>query len=85
MAGVIVAALGTVVLPVLLLRVALFQPALDAGVPNALVDVRWPAYAGLLATLAIAAGGWWSIGDERTRSRFSAYSPPEPRPVPPSP
>lgn len=82
-AGVLTAAVGTVVLAVLLVRVVT-QPDLGAGAPNELVDVRTGAYLGLAGCLALAAGAWLAIGDERTDARESAYEPPPPRPAPPA-
>jgi len=32
--------------------------------PNFAADVRWPGYVGLLATLAVTAGAWWSMREE---------------------
>jgi hypothetical protein len=34
--------------------------------------------------LALAAGAWWSLRDERTDAPESAYEPPAPRPAPPA-
>lgn len=67
-----------------LLVVLLLQPGLGAGLPNAAVSLQWPAYVGLLAQLALAAGAWRSMSDERTDARHSAYTPPPARPVPPA-
>jgi hypothetical protein len=81
LAGVLTAAGGTVVFVVLLVRV-LTQPDLGVDAPNALVDVRTGAYVGLAGCLALAAGGWLAIGDERTDAPESAYEPPPARPAP---
>jgi hypothetical protein len=81
LAGVLTAAVGTVVFAVLLVRV-LTQPDLGVDAPNALVDVRTGAYLGLAGCLALAAGAWLAIGDERTDAPESAYDPPAPRPAP---
>jgi hypothetical protein len=58
--------------------------------PNAFVDVRWPAYLGLAGALAILAGAWRAIGDERTDTAAARAQTEralsvrgEPRPVPP--
>jgi hypothetical protein len=80
-AAVITTAVAAITAIVLLIRV-LTQPALGVGAPNALIDVRGGAYLGLAAMLALAAGAWWSLRDERTTARESAYEPPPARPVP---
>lgn len=77
-AGVVTATLGTIALLALAVRLALAQPGSDDA-----VAVLTPAYLGLLACALIAAGGWWSVRDERTEARQSAYVPPPPRAVPP--
>jgi hypothetical protein len=77
-AGVLTATVGTLVLPVLALRVLVFQPG-----ANELTTVRVAAYLGLIAVLVIAIGGWWSIKDDRTDAPESAYTAPAPRPAPP--
>jgi hypothetical protein len=82
-ATVAVAVAGTVAFVVLLVRVTLAQPGLGAGVPDALVSVRFAAYLGLLACAAMTAGAWWAMADERTSAPESAYTPPAPRPAPP--
>jgi hypothetical protein len=76
--GVLTAAVGTIAFLFLVLRALVFQPG-----PNELVGTRYGAWLGLLAALALALGGWWSIKDERKDSPESAYTPPEPRPPPP--
>lgn len=68
---------------VLLVRVVT-QPDLGAGAPNSIVDVRAGAYLGLLAMLALTAGAWWALHDERTDASHSAYEPPAPRPAQPT-
>jgi hypothetical protein len=82
--GVAAATLSSVVAPVLVLRVLLFQPGLGVGAPNSAVSVLAPAYLGLVAELVVVAGTWRALADERTDAPESAYQPPEPRPVPPS-
>ena len=84
MAATVAAAVaGTAALVVLLVRVTLAQPGLGAGVPDALVSVRFAAYLGLLACAAMTAGAWWAMADERTSAPESAYTPPAPRRAPP--
>jgi hypothetical protein len=78
-AGVLTPTAGTLALLVLALRTLVFQPG-----PNDLVVLRYGAWLGLLAALALAVGGWWAIKDERTDAPESAYTPPEPRPAPPA-
>jgi hypothetical protein len=74
-AGVVLAAGGPLVVLVLALRVLAFAP--DGG-------LRAAAWLGLAAALAIAAGAWWAIADERTDAPESAYAPPQARPAPPA-
>jgi hypothetical protein len=74
-AAVLLAAFGTLVAPVLVVRVGAFTP--DGG-------LRPAAWLGLVAALALAAGGWWAIADERTDAAESAVTPPQPRPAPPA-
>jgi hypothetical protein len=57
---------------------------------NAEVSVRWPAYLGLAGALAILAGAWRALADERTRTARSRAQTEralavrgQPRPVPP--
>jgi hypothetical protein len=50
--------------------------------PNELIEVRAGAWVGLLATVAIAVGGWESIRDERVRG-LPPGPEPELRPTPP--
>jgi hypothetical protein len=77
-ASVLTATAGTFAFVVLALRALVFQPG-----PNELVVLRYGAWLGLLAALALALGGWWATKDERTDAPESAYTPPEPRPAPP--
>jgi hypothetical protein len=74
-AGVVLAAFGTLVALVLVVRVGALRP--DG-------DVRPAAWLGLVAALAVAGGGWWAIADERTGAPESAVTPPPPRPAPPA-
>jgi hypothetical protein len=78
-AGVLTPTAGTLALLALALRALVFQPG-----PNDLVVLRYGAWLGLLAALALAVGGWLAIKDERTDAPESAYTPPEPRPAPPA-
>ena len=57
---------GSPALILLLYRVGLDEPG-----RNALVSVDAGAYLGLLCMLAIVAGAWRALGDERTRSAIS--------------
>ena len=68
------AAFGTLVAIVLVVRLSAFAP--DG-------DLRAAAWLGLAAALAIAAGAWWAIADERTDAPESALAPPPARPAPP--
>jgi hypothetical protein len=47
------------------------QPGLGVDAGNADVEVELPAWLGLLAALAILAGAWRTMGDERTDSEES--------------
>jgi hypothetical protein len=77
-ASLLTAAIGTIAVVALALRVLLFQPG-----PNDIVVLRYGAWVGLLAALILALGGWLAIKDERTDAPESAYAAPEPRPLPP--
>ena len=82
-AGVLLSAVGALTLGALTMRVAVAQPGIGLGLPDDLVAVRAPAYVGIAALAVVVAGGWISMGDERTDARESAVTPPEPRPAPP--
>ena len=82
-AGVLLSAVGSLALGALVVRVAIVQPGLGIGLPDELVGVRWPAYVGIAALAVVVAGGWISIGDERTDAPESATTPPPARPAPP--
>ena len=82
-AGVLLSAAGSVALGALVVRVAVVQPDLGIGLPDELVSVQWPAYLGIAALAVVVAGGWISIGDERTDAPESATTPPPARPAPP--
>jgi hypothetical protein len=82
-AGVLLSAVGSVALGALVVRVAIVQPDLGIGLPDDLVAVRWPAYLGIAALAVVVAGGWISMGDERTDAPESATTPPPARPAPP--
>jgi hypothetical protein len=77
-ASVLAATAGTFAFIAIAMRALVFQPG-----PNEIVVVRYGAWIGLLAALALALGGWWALKDERTDAPESAYTPPEPRPAPP--
>ncbi len=77
-ASVLTASVGTLAFVALALRVLVFQPG-----PNDSVVLRTGAYFGLLAALILALGGWLATKDERTDAPESAYTAPEPRPLPP--
>jgi len=82
-AGVVLTAVAVVALGALLVRVTVAQPGLGVGLPDELVGVRWPAYAGLAALALIVVGAWLSMADERTDAPESEYTPPRARPAPP--
>ena len=81
MAGVVTTTLAVAAVLVLLVRIAT-QPDLGVGAPNALVDVRFAAWVGVICTVVIAVGGFIALRDERVDAPESAYEPPEPRPAP---
>jgi hypothetical protein len=56
--------LAFLALVAILVRLVL-QPGLGIDAGNADVDLRWPAFAGALAALAMAAGAWRAMADER--------------------
>ena len=60
------------------------KPDLGAGLPDKAVTIEPAAYVGLVFCLAIALGAWVALKDERTDAPESAYTPPEPRPAPPT-
>jgi hypothetical protein len=74
-AGVVLATVGALVAVVLVVRVLAFAPA---------GDPRAATWLGLAGALAIAAGAWWAMADERTGAPESAYAPPPARPAPPA-
>ncbi|QEC48853.1 hypothetical protein FSW04_15585 [Baekduia soli] len=80
-ASVLTTTVGWLTFLVLLVRV-LTQPSLGAGLSNAEVSVRWPAYLGLVFTAMVAAGAWQVLRDDRVDAPESAYVPPPARPVP---
>jgi len=76
-AAVITTAVGILAVLLWLYRVSLNEPG-----PNELVEIDPGAWIGLLAIVGVAAGGWLTMADERTR----ATPPPtdvEVRPAPP--
>jgi hypothetical protein len=77
----VTASAGALVFVILAVRVAT-QPGLGAGLSNAMVSVRLPAYLGLLLAAMIVAGAWHADRDERLHAPESAYTPPPARPVP---
>jgi len=82
-AGVLLSAVGALTLGALIMRVAVAQPGIGLGLPDNLVAVLAPAYVGIAALAVVVAGGWISMGDERTDAPESATTPPPARPAPP--
>ena len=82
-AGVLLSAASALALGALVMRVFVVQPGLGIGLPNDLVDVRYPAYLGIVALAVVVVGAWRSMADERTDAPESAYEPPPARPAPP--
>ncbi|MCW2994526.1 MAG: hypothetical protein JWQ18_2021 [Conexibacter sp.] len=71
-AAVLTVGLGVLIFLVLVVRVTIAQPGVDA-----LVSVQLPAYLGLLFAILIPVGGFVSLKDERTDSPEAvAYTPP---------
>lgn len=69
----------------------IFQPGLGVGAGDADVDVQLPAYLGIVAVVALTAGGWLSMADERTKTADSREQTEDvlrvrgaPRPAPPT-
>jgi hypothetical protein len=81
-ASVLTTTLAILTLAIALVRVLVFQPALDLGLGNDAVSVQAAGYLGVAALALIAVGGWIAMSDERTDAPDSAYTPPPPRPVP---
>ena len=63
--AVLTAAAGLLAALTIVVRL-IFQPTLGVDAGGGDVDVELPAWLGLLSALAIAAGGWLSVADERT-------------------
>ena len=89
MFGVLTSTFGILGVIAILVRL-IAQPGLGVEAGNADVEIELPALLGLLATIAIAAGGWRTMGDERTHSRESLDQTEDvlrvrgaPRPAPP--
>jgi hypothetical protein len=81
--------LGAIATLVILVRLV-FQPTLGVEAAAGDVEVELPALLGLLCAMAITAGGWLTMADERTDSRESLEQTEEvlrvrgaPRPAPP--
>ena len=53
---------------------------LDQPGANDVVELRAGAYLGLLAVFGVGAGGWWSMGDERTETETRPLVPAQPAP-----
>jgi hypothetical protein len=75
---------GIVATVATLLRVALFQPDLGAGLGDSVITMEIGAYGSLLGVLLCAAGGWLTLRDERMDAPYSAAPELEPRPAPPA-
>ncbi len=65
MLAVLTTVLGAIAVVTIAIRL-IAQPGLGLDVGNADVEVRLPAYLGLVAALGIAYGGWRTMADERT-------------------
>ena len=76
--------LGLITTVVLLIRLTLAQPSLSLGLPDNQVDIRGSAWFGLAALIAITAGAWIAMGDERTDAATSAEPDVPVRPAPPA-
>lgn len=69
---------------VLFLRLTLLQPGLEIGWSDRDVNILGPAWFGLLALVAIGAGAWLTLRDDRLASPLSVPPPVPVRPVPPA-
>ena len=89
-------AIGVMTVPWALLAVLailvrlIAQPGLGIGVADVYVQVRWPAYLGLAGVVAVLAGAWRALADERTDTTEARAQTERalsvrgaPRPVPP--
>ena len=81
--SVVVTVLGTLAFLFVLYRTLINQPG-----PDSVIDLRFGAYLGLVATAGIVVGAYLSMADERTSLADPAAVPPpvpEPGPAEPSP
>jgi hypothetical protein len=87
--AVIAVPLGLLAVLVVIFRL-IAEPGLGVGASDGDVAIRWPAFAGLAGSIAIVAGAWIAIADERTGTALSRAQTERalavrgaPRPVPP--
>jgi hypothetical protein len=57
--------------PVLIVLVLAVLAGLGVGASDGEVAVEWPAFAGLVGSVAIVAGAWIALADERTGTALS--------------
>lgn len=69
---------------VLFVRLTLLQPGLEIGWGDREVNILGPAWFGLLGLVAIAAGGWLTLRDDRLDSPQSVAPEVPMRPAPPA-
>jgi len=89
MLGVLTTCLGVFAFLAIAVRLVA-QPGLGVDAGNADVDIRLPAYLGLVAAAGIVYGGWRTMADERTETKESLEQTEDvlrvrgaPRPAPP--
>jgi hypothetical protein len=63
--GVVAVPLGLLAVLVVIFRLVA-EPGLGAGASDGEVAVEWPAFAGLVGSIAIVLGAWIALADERT-------------------
>ena len=68
--AVVAVPLGLLAVLVVIFRLVA-EPGLGVGASDGEVAVEWPAFAGLVGSLAIVAGAWIAIADERTGTALS--------------
>lgn len=68
--AVVAVPLGLLAVLVVIFRLVA-EPGLGVGASDGEVAVEWPAFAGLVGSVAIVAGAWIAIADERTGTALS--------------
>ena len=68
--GVVAVPLGLLAILVVIFRLVA-EPGLGVGASDREVAVEWPAFAGLVGSIAIVVGAWIALADERTGTALS--------------